>query len=157
MKPRLFFSDNNVDLVGKLQQVFDGCPETTALVLEPHELPTLEGLDALYLTLIAAERWGPKLVFYESQVIKTRPEDEGWPPYIVVGIAMKPDDPRAGDPEAELKLVMKACLDAVKLYNQENSAPIRSVGFWTEDLWINSMDVSTAGEIIRSAYQEHYA
>ncbi len=70
---------------------------------------------------------------------------------------MKQDDPRAGNPQAELKLVMKAVLDAIESYNQANQFPIRTVGFWTRDLWINRMDASMAGEIIRSVYEEHYS
>jgi hypothetical protein len=156
MKLKLLFSDENAALIEKLQQAFEGNPDLIALTLRPDELPKLKELDALYMSIIAAERWGSKLVFYESQILKTRPEDQGWPPYIVTGIALKPDDPRAGDPIEELKLVMKAVLYALKSYNQQNKSKIRTVGFWTENLRMPRMDVSAAGEIIRSAYQEHY-
>ncbi|MDQ1637733.1 MAG: hypothetical protein QOF62_1072 [Pyrinomonadaceae bacterium] len=156
MKPKLLFSDDNADLVRKLEEAFNGCPDLTARVLEPHELPTLEKLDALYVTFMAAERWRTELVFYESQVLKTRPEDEGWPPYIVTGIALKPDDPRAGNPTEELKLVMNAVLDAIESYNSSNNFPIKNVGFWSESLRIPRMDVYAAGEIIRFAYEEHF-
>lgn len=156
MKPELLFSDDNADLIRTLQQSFAGCPELTTLILKPHELTALRGLDALYLSIIAAERWRPKLVFYESQILKTRPEDQGWPPYIVVGIALQPGDLRAGSPTEELKLTMKAVLVALNRYNEQNNSPIMRVGFWTDTLWINRMEVSTAGDIIRSAYREQY-
>lgn len=157
MKPQLLFSADDPQLVRILQQSFDGCPELTAVVLEPHQLPNLKGVDALYLSMIAAERWNPRPIFYESQVLKTRPEDIGWPPYVVAGILMRPDDPRAGDPTEELKLVMKAVLGAISSYNQANNAPICRVGFWSDTLGIDHIDVAAAGEIIKSAYEEHYS
>jgi hypothetical protein len=156
MRLKLLFSDENGIMIEKLQQAFEGNPDLIALTLEPDELPKLKELDALYLSIIAAERWGSKPVLYESQVLKTRPEDQGWPPYIVTGIALQPDDPRAGDPIEELKLVIKAVLEAVKSYNQKTNSQIRTVGFWTENLRMARMDVSAAGEIIRSAYQKVY-
>ena len=69
---------------------------------------------------------------------------------------MKPNDPRAGILTEELKLAVKAVLDAVESYNQENQFPIRTIGFWTRDLRISRMDASMAGEIIRSVYEEKY-
>lgn len=70
---------------------------------------------------------------------------------------MKPDDPRAGNPTEELKLVMNAVLTAVRSYNQQNNYPIGTVGFWTDTLRINRMEVLTAGEIIRSLYEAQYS
>jgi hypothetical protein len=154
--PQLIFAGDATDQVRELQQAFDGCPALFSVTLKPEELPNLEGLDALYLTLVAAERWDPKLVFYKAQILDTRPEDEGWPPYIVAGIAMKPDDPRAGNPSAELELVTTAVLAALKTYNELNKSPIRKVAFWTDLLRINRMDAFVAGRIIRSAYEEQY-
>src|ERR1041385_1202129 len=96
MNARLLIFDDNDEVVEKLLAAFHGRAELTARWLEPSEIAQLPELDALYLTLPAAERWNPRLLFYESQVLKTQTEDNGWPRYIVAGIAMKPDDPRAG-------------------------------------------------------------
>lgn len=156
MNVKLLIFDNSDEVVQKLQSAFDGCAELLARQLEPHEIPKLQELDALYLTLIAAERWNPRLVFYKSQILKTGANDEQWPPYIVTGIAMRRDDPQAGNPSAELELVIKAVLDAIESYNQGNAFPIKTVGFWTEELGINRMDISMAGEIIRSVYEDYH-
>ena len=155
MKPRLLLFDENIDVVANLQSAFRGDAELSARQLEPSEIPTLQELDALYLTLPAAERWNPRLIFYQSQILKTGP-GEGWPPHIITGIAMKPDDPRAGDPASELKLVIKAVLDAVESYNHKHQSTITVIGFWTRDLSIDHMDTSLAGKIIRSIYEEFY-
>jgi hypothetical protein len=154
MRPKLIFSDSNENVIKQLRQAFEGCPELTALMLKPDELPKLDGLDALFLTLIAAERWGPRLIFYKSQVLKTRPEDRAMPPYIVTGIAMNVDDPRTRDPSSELKLVITAVLDAVESYNSENGDPIKTVGLWTNMLSVDSVDPIEAGQIIRLIYED---
>src|SRR5258705_12583975 len=157
MKIELVIFDSNAEVVRMLQAAFGGRAELSARRLEPSEIAKVPELDALYLTLPAAERWNARLLFYESQVLKTQAEDNGWPRYIVAGIAMKPDDPRAGIPSEELKLAVKAVLDAVESYNQENRFPIGTIGFWTRDLRISGMDASMAGEIIRSVYDDHYS
>lgn len=154
MDMKLIILGENIEAIQILQTIFGNHPALSARQLEPSQIPRLQELDALYLTLPAAERWNPRLLFYESQVLKTRPEDQEWPPYIVAGIALKRSDPRADDPVAELKLTIKAVLHAIQSYNRGHQYPIKTVGFWTRDLGINRMDVSTAGEIIRSVYEE---
>jgi len=153
MNPRLILSDEKESTVRELRQSFNGCPGLMALLLKPNELPRLKELDALFLTLTAAERWGPRTAFYESQVLKTGPEDD-MPPYIVTGIAMEVDDPRTRDPRAELKLVINAVLDAVKQHNSAGARPINSIGFWTEFLGMRRLDPAEAGQIIRSVYED---
>src|SRR6185295_4226904 len=151
MDMKLIILGEDIEAIEILQTIFANHPALSARQLDPSQIPRLQELDALYLTLPAAERWNPRLLFYESQVLKTRPEDqEEWPVHIVTGIAMKTSDPRAGDPVAELKLTIKAVLHAIQSYNREHQHPISTIGFWTRELGINRMDVSTAGDIIRS-------
>ena len=154
MDMKLIILGENIEVIEILQTIFANHPALSARQLEPSQIPRLQELDALYLTLPAAERWNPRLLFYESQVLETRPEDQECPPYIVTGIALKRSDPRAGDPVAELKLTIKAVLHAIQSYNRGHQHPIKTIGFWTRDLGINRMDVSTAGDIIRSVYEE---
>ena len=154
MNVKLLLVDENMEAVEKLQAAFADHPGLSARKLEPSEIPRMPELDALYLTFPAAERWNPRLLFYESQVFKTRPEDGTCPPHIVTGILMDPSDPRAGDRKAELELSIKAVLNAVNSYNKENKFPIKTVGFWTRDLGINRMDASSAGEIIKSVWED---
>ena len=66
------------------------------LGLDPKTFTNLAGLDALYLSLTRAERWGaPPLPYYSAAMFRTTAEDqhEGMPPYIVTGML-----PREGDP-----------------------------------------------------------
>lgn len=156
MRPKLVFSDDSEATAEALRRAFRGCPELSASVLKPDQLPKLGGLDALFLTLVAAERWGSRPIPYKAQVLRTLPEDEGLPPYVVTGIAMNIDDERINDPRAELELVMSAVLDAIEVYNSENNGVINAIGFWTELLGINHMNPVEAGQIIRSIYERKY-
>lgn len=155
MSTEMVFSDKNEEIVKQLRAAFEGCYELTALVMQPSDLPSYE-LDAIFLTLAAAERWGSKPILYKSQVLRTDSGDKGMPHYVVTGIAIEPDDPRTGDPKSELKLVVTAVLDAIDSFNDETDKPIRVVGFWTDMLRIDQMDAFDAGTIIRSIYQARY-
>jgi hypothetical protein len=154
MKPTLTFSDEHEQFVSGLSSSFDGCPELLAVVLDPSQLPSLEGLDAIFLGLPYAERWGSRPILYKAQVLSTRPDDEGMPPYIVTGVAMHEADPR--DARFELRLLIAAILDAVELHNLSSARPIRRIGLWTDMLGMRRLGAKEAGDIIRSMYEGRY-
>lgn len=155
MNLQLLFSDSNEQRRKEIRRAFGTIPGLSVLSIVPDQLPKLEGLDALFLTIVAAERWGSRPIPYRAQVLKTHRTD-GMPPFVVTGIAMNPGDPRINNLAAQLHLVLTAVLDAVKSYNQENNFPIGRIGFWTDDLSINRMDPALAGQIIRSTYEHAF-
>jgi hypothetical protein len=94
-----------------------------------------KGMDALFLVLPAAEKWGAKPIPGKAQVLKTSPDDQrdGMPPYVVTGVVLRPDDPRG--PVPETKMLISAALDAVRLFNLDHSGEgIRKLGFWAVNL-----------------------
>src|SRR5437870_4617172 len=130
MRPQLIFSDDDQEVINNLCASFEGRPELTALALRPHELRKAD-LDALYLSLPYAERWGSHPILHKAQILRTRPEDKDMPPYVITGVAMDANEPR--DPRAELELIIRAVLDAVESFNLENANhPLRRIGIWTE-------------------------
>src|ERR1700675_5078914 len=72
------------------------------------------GLDAIFLVLPAAERWGARIIPGKAQVLPTSPEDQinGMPAYVATGVALRPGDPRG--PLPETKMLLSAALDAVR-------------------------------------------
>jgi hypothetical protein len=150
MKPRLIFADEREEIVKRLRQAFDGCLELTAVKLSPAQFRCLEGLDALFLTLPYAERWGAKPILYRAQVLKTRGEDEGMPPYVIAGGAFHPDQIR--DARYELRQVIASALDSVEAFNRENSEKILTVGFQT-DIY-DQLSPEEAGQIVREIYED---
>jgi hypothetical protein len=145
---RLVSFDSSEPAVRALRQAFQGLPQLTAFVSKPGQLTGQQrGLDALYLSYTdAIERWGARPNSHKSQVLRTRPEDSDMPPYVVTGVAIG----AAGDPGHELKLMMAAALDAVKSFNAENSPPIRVIGFWTDTLGMDRLDLAEAASIVVS-------
>jgi hypothetical protein len=148
---RLAFFDSNEPTIRALRQALAGHPQFTALVAKPGQLTQQQrGLDALYVPLSeVAERWGAHPASSKSQVLRTRPEDSGMPPFVVAGPLIPADDP-----SRELKLTLAAVLDAVKAFNAHSSYPIRVVGFWTSTLGIGRMDPAEAAKTIISVYEE---
>src|SRR5262245_52821842 len=122
MRPKLIFADERKEVVERLQRAFAGCPELQAVCVSPPIFLRMEGLDAIFLTLPLAERWGAKPILYRSQVLKTRGGDEGMPPYVLAGGAFHPDQIR--DARYELRQVIASVLDAVEVFNRENSEQI---------------------------------
>lgn|GEM_PF-7126946 len=130
----------------------------TVVVLRPDQLWKRKDIDAIFLSLPAAERWGAVPIIHQAQVLKTKVEDrtKGWPPYAVSGVAMARQDPR--DPIFELQLILDSVFKAVELFNT-NSEQIQAIGFWAEDLGLRNhrIEWTEAGRIIRSFYEDWYS
>ncbi len=92
------------------------------------------GLDAVFLVVPAAERWGAKPV-PGAQIFKTSVDDQrdGMPPYVVAGGVLRAGDPR--DPVQDAKMVIGAVLNAIREFNQANrDKVIHKLGFWAVNL-----------------------
>jgi hypothetical protein len=88
----------------------------------------------IFMTLPAAERWKPHFRSREAQIIATSLEDKqkGFPPLIVTGVNLTPEDPKA--PVSQVRIVLKSVLSAVRGYNDRNSGVVEVLGFWLMDL-----------------------
>jgi hypothetical protein len=94
-----------------------------------------KGMDALFLVLPAAEKWGAEPLPGKAQVLKTSPEDQrdGMPPYVVTGVVLGPGDPRG--PLPETKMLISTALDAVRQFNlADGGERIGRLGFWAVNL-----------------------
>lgn len=156
MRPKLIISHENQNTITHLQKGLAGCEEITAIKLKPNELLKLEALDAVYLTVMGAERWGALPIPHKAQVLRTAPADaeKGYPPYVIAGSVFTAED--SLDPRFQLRVIVDAVLNAVRSFNLAESDPIWKVGFWAEDLCITLMSPEAAGELIKSVYEEHY-
>jgi hypothetical protein len=92
------------------------------------------GLDAVFLTLPAAEQWGSRPILGMAQVLRTRPEDQqsGMPPFVVTGVALRPTDPRG--PLPETRMLLETALEAVRAFNSKGGEQINRLGFWAVNL-----------------------
>jgi hypothetical protein len=107
-----------------------------ALELEPKVFWTLGGLDALYLTLSRAERWGSRpLPPHTAALLRTTEQEQknGMPPYVITGMVLKEDEPNT--PEHGVPLLVKAVLRLANETNKGNPGTIRTVGFFEHELF----------------------
>jgi hypothetical protein len=152
MKPKLIFADEREEIAKRLQRAFDGCQGLKAICASPADLRQMDNLDAIFLPLPLAERWGAKPILFKAQILKTRGADEGMPPYVIAGGAFHPDQIR--DVRYELRQVIASTLDAVESFNRENTEKIHTIGFWTEISGINELTPEEAGLIVREMYED---
>ena len=105
-------------------------------------------LDAVFLVLPAAEKWGSRAIIGKAQVLSTRPDDQkdGMPRYVVTGVAMGPTDPRG--PVPETTMLLRIVFEAIDGFNRENNGPIRKVGFWGVNL-LNGVTPAELRDILK--------
>jgi len=92
------------------------------------------GLDAILLTLPAAERWNPDFRSRRAQVLSTSEEDrkEGFPPFIVTGVNLVQGEPE--DLPSQLRILLERALQAVEETNTIIECQISNLGIWAMDL-----------------------
>lgn len=92
------------------------------------------GLDAVFMTLPAAERWGPNFKSRKGQVLSTslRDRERGFPPFIVTGVNLTPADPT--DPLSQVRIILEEAFAAVTEHNHHKEDRITSLGFWVKTL-----------------------
>jgi hypothetical protein len=113
-------------------------------------------VDAVYVSITAAERWGAhkRPLIHQAQVFRTRPEDraEGWPPFVIAGLTARPDedpfDPRL------MPLIIKAAIVAARRFNARGDELIESIAFEPSWTLIDRLPPLEAAEMIRAAYDE---
>ena len=153
---RLIFGDDSPERVSVLKKSFSGVPGLSAvLVQKTNVLLHTKDLDAIYLSVVGAERWGARPLFHEAEVLKTKDEDRkaGWPEYVVAGVAMRKEDPR--DPKFELMLIVRCVIEAIQTFNSHESTKIRTIAFGSDWIGLKKLDPAEAGDLIRRVCEEH--
>ena len=132
---KILLIDENEERLAHLRQALKDLPDIEMVrVREAVYLRPPPGLDMLFMTLPAAERWKPDFRLRKAQVLKTSRQDQegGFPPVIITGVNLTPEDPQ--DPASQVRIVLKSALLAAKIYNENNGAQVGNLGFWVMDL-----------------------
>lgn len=115
-------------------------------------------LDAMWLTPMQAERYGasPPFPLHRAQLLPTplKEIEKGFPPFVVVGVAISPDDPT--DPSWQLNLVVKAMAREIRDRQNDETRRIRRIGMLPDHLLLNKLREDEASAIIDRAYHEVY-
>jgi len=156
MRPQLVIAVDNHAHARRLGKELHGCTGITVLELPADELPTLPDLDAIFLSLPAAERWGARPLVHKAQILRAQLIQDtlpaSMPPYVIAGVAMAPDDPH--DPIFELQLIVTSTLEAVQAFNATHPAAIKVIGFWAGHLLLGQLEPEQVGKIMRSTCEK---
>ena len=147
---------SNTETIKLLREGVSGCEEVGVVKLPPDELFKVEALDAVYCTVMEAERWGPLPIPHKAQILETGSEDRirGYPPYVIAGSLFRMEDPR--DPEFQLRVIVSSVLIAVEAFNEQHDDAIANIGFWSEDLCLPGMNARNVGRIIKGEFEKYY-
>jgi hypothetical protein len=158
MKLKIIISEENQDCATLLRQALKKYADIVVVELSPDKLCSLNTLDAIFLPLAMAERWGAKPLLYKSQILtselknKADMPQQDMPPYLVTGVAVPLDQDR--NPLVQLELVLNSVFDAIKLFNDTTDNKIQTVGFWARNLFLDQLDPTLVGQIVGSIYQK---
>jgi hypothetical protein len=156
MRPQLVIAIDNHDNAMRLGKELHGCTGITVLEIPADKLPTLPDLDAMFLTLPAAERWGARPLVHKAQILRTQRAQEtspaDMPPYVIAGVAMAQDDPH--DPVFELQLIMTTTLEAAQAFNATYPEAIKVIGFWAGHLLLGQLAPEQVGKTIRATCEK---
>jgi hypothetical protein len=146
----------DAETIELLREGLAGCEEVSVVRLPPHQLFKVEGLDAFYLTVMGAERWGALPISHEAQILSVSSEDRinGYPPYVIAGSVFNLEDSR--DPKFQLGVIVSSVLTAVDSFNEQHDKAIAKIGFWSDELCLPGMNAKDAGRIIKEEYERHY-
>jgi hypothetical protein len=132
---KIFLIDDNRQRLQELETLLHDRPAVATLWVEKAiYMRPPAGLDAVFLSLPAAEKWGPDFRSRQMQILTTREKDrlEGFPPFIITGVNLGPDDPK--DPASQVRIVLTESASAVKEFNTKIRDGIKNVGFFVSTL-----------------------
>ena len=132
---KIWLIDSNIERLAELEQLLHDCPFYRCVQVPQaiYNKPPA-GLDMIFLTLPAAEKWNPNFRSREAQILSTSADEQkkGFPPVIVTGVNLQPNDPK--DPLSQVRIVLETAIGAARAYNLENGYRIQNFGFWLMDL-----------------------
>lgn len=158
MKLKIIISEENQSHAILLREALKRYADIVVIELSPDKLCSLNALDAVFLPLAVAERWGAKPLLYKAQILTSElknkadmpPQD--MPPYLVTGVAMPLNQDR--NPLVQLELILNSVFDAIELFNDNAANKIQTVGFWARNLFLDQLDPTLVGQTMGSIYQK---
>jgi hypothetical protein len=124
-----------------------------AISLNPETFWTIGGVDAVYLSLTRAERWGSRpLPPHQAAILETSYEDrgQGLPPYIITGLVMGEDEPN--DAKHGIPLLAHAIDEAICQANAKQAGLIRTIGFFEFELEFRGTPIEEIGRLFAVSF-----
>ena len=95
----------------------------------------MAGIDAFYLSITRAERWGARPIpTHAVAVLRTSSVDReaGFPPFIIAGFLLNDGEPNTAD--YCIPRIIASVSDAIVQVNAEQPGAIRTLGFFEYEL-----------------------
>jgi hypothetical protein len=112
----------------------------------------LAGIDAFYLSLTRAERWGVRpLAPHTLAVLRTPSVDQenGMPPFIITGVVLDAEDPNTA--MFCIPLIVRELWRAVERINADQPGAIRTIGLFEFELTYPGSSLAESAKILVEA------
>lgn len=129
MRPTLLIQQPTRERVSELRSGLGEVENIVVLGLDAKTFSTLPGLDALYMSLTRAERFGSRpLPPHEAAVLETGRQgaEESLPPLVIVGLVLEEHEPNTVD--VCVPLMVRAVLRVASEHNARRPGAIRTIG-----------------------------
>jgi hypothetical protein len=157
MKMSLVFAIPKPEEARSLEQGFGSRAEFA--VRQVRLIDLASDIDAVYVSITAAERWGAanRPIIHQAQVFRTTADDRaaGWPPFVIAGLIARQDED-VFDPRL-MPLIIRAAIVAARRLNAQGSELIETIGFESGWTLIDKWPPVEAARTICAAYDEAMA
>jgi hypothetical protein len=148
-----FIIDHNATHADVLRAHLAGLPNVSVITPIGRVSREIQDLDVLEVSsFYAAEKWGAMPQIHCAQIIPTSTEQdraEGWPKYVITGVALAPGDPT--DAEFAAESIIGAIIKAVRQHNSTEKDQINRVGLEIGWLGLRRISPVEAAKVLRSA------
>lgn len=133
--PTFVIQQSHRERVAELRAGLGDEERVVVLGIDARTFSETPGIDALYMSITRAERWGARPgAPHEATLLETgqRGMAEGLPPYVIAGLVLKEEEPNTA--EFCVPLIVGAILRVVAERNRLHRGAIRTVGFMEFEL-----------------------
>jgi hypothetical protein len=152
MRSTLVIQQPTRERVSNLRAGLGEVENVVVLGLDAKTFSALPGLDALYMSLTRAERFGSRpLAPHEVAVLETGKQgvEEGLPPLIITGLVLEDGEPNTA--EVCVPLIIRAVLRTASERNALRPGSIRTIGFTEFELTFPGASPVDVGRVLAAA------
>jgi hypothetical protein len=154
LRPTIIVQLNSRNKVDAFRAGIGETEGVVALGIEDRTFWTLAGIDAFYLSLSRAERWGahPRAP-YAATILRTTIEDQekGLPKYIISGLVLKDSDPNTA--AFGIPILVHGILKCVEEANRLSPGSIRTIGMFEFELAFSETTLIEVARLFGEAFQ----
>jgi hypothetical protein len=149
MVPNILVQLSSRSKVSEFRSGLDDAVGIIAIGPESEASWRLEGLDALYLSVTRAERWGSRPIPpHTIGVLHTSPRDraDGYPPRILTGFLLTDDEPDTAD--YCIPMISEALIKTARMVNDREPGAIRTIGLFEFELSFKGASLSRSADLL---------